>query len=480
MINTDIVTVTKQEQGTKVLETKPPKYKTAAKKTPKFAPPEMKQQEQKLSEINQPEEKQSTIFGHCGIGKNNGLGNKNDHVFFKEGFNITGKPLAWWLEEPHTFCDGRITVYGDKFAIGSDVIVNPDRIQDLNKIAKGGEPVQSVPEQLDVNEIYTLQRGFYVIQCKNEYSAEGYAKRLAFERLKEIRFTRENHRAATIETVEKFTILVERGDYANFWNHVTEVFGVFLMLMTFRKQPNEVQIMIADGHPLCNLDRDWETLFGPLVRVGHLSKPAMFKQLVFGLNRKKIPLARWENATCSYVEEFRTFMLNQYGLSSTSKTKDCKRLTFTIIFRRNQVYHPRNMEGNVERKIFNELDIVEAIMNAFPGMCIQVMLMESIPVKAQLEIIGNTDVLVGMHGAALVHLVFLPPHAGLVELFPYMHKMTRIHGIMFEKMARWRNLQYASWEAEGPESFLNSGTTIVNAEQIVNQCKKVVEMMCAT
>lgn len=39
-------------------------------------------------------------------------------------------------------------------------------------------------------------------------------------------------------------------------------------------------------------------------------------------------------------------------------------------------------------------------------------------VEQQLAVVQETDILVGMHGAALAHALLLPPHAALVELWP--------------------------------------------------------------
>ncbi len=39
-------------------------------------------------------------------------------------------------------------------------------------------------------------------------------------------------------------------------------------------------------------------------------------------------------------------------------------------------------------------------------------------VEHQLAVVQATDILIGMHGAALAHALLLPPHAALVELWP--------------------------------------------------------------
>ena len=38
--------------------------------------------------------------------------------------------------------------------------------------------------------------------------------------------------------------------------------------------------------------------------------------------------------------------------------------------------------------------------------------------EEQFAVVQQTDVLIGMHGAALAHALLLPPHAALVELWP--------------------------------------------------------------
>nr|AIA83358.1 CAZy families GT61 protein [uncultured bacterium] len=42
---------------------------------------------------------------------------------------------------------------------------------------------------------------------------------------------------------------------------------------------------------------------------------------------------------------------------------------------------------------------------------------KNIPFKKQLEITANSDVLIGIHGAGLTHLLFLPDWAAVFELY---------------------------------------------------------------
>jgi hypothetical protein len=57
--------------------------------------------------------------------------------------------------------------------------------------------------------------------------------------------------------------------------------------------------------------------------------------------------------------------------------------------------------------------------------------------QKQIEIIGNTDILIGVHGNGLSHLLFLPPHAKIIEIFP-----PNAHALDYRLFADVRGLNY--------------------------------------
>lgn len=66
--------------------------------------------------------------------------------------------------------------------------------------------------------------------------------------------------------------------------------------------------------------------------------------------------------------------------------------------------------------------------------------LRSIKFPAQLEITRNTDIFIGMHGAGLTHLLFLPKWATIFELYHCEDPAC------YSDLARLRGVHYLTWE----------------------------------
>eukprot|EP00039_Didymoeca_costata_P007376 m.99069 g.99069 ORF g.99069 m.99069 type:complete len:147 (+) comp13661_c1_seq3:577-1017(+) len=75
----------------------------------------------------------------------------------------------------------------------------------------------------------------------------------------------------------------------------------------------------------------------------------------------------------------------------------------------------------------------------------KILSLEDTSIPSLLAELYKTNVLIGMHGSALIFSIFLPPKAGVIELFPYgvppehytpYKTLTKLAGM---------DLQYASW-----------------------------------
>ncbi|CAH0603178.1 unnamed protein product [Chrysodeixis includens] len=96
--------------------------------------------------------------------------------------------------------------------------------------------------------------------------------------------------------------------------------------------------------------------------------------------------------------------------------------------------------GTTYRSILNEKAIVDAL-NKVEGYEVQrVVYDKTVPFLRQLEITHNTDVLIGMHGAGLTHLLFLPDWAAVFEVYNCEDPNCYLD------LTRLRGLKYVTWE----------------------------------
>lgn len=65
---------------------------------------------------------------------------------------------------------------------------------------------------------------------------------------------------------------------------------------------------------------------------------------------------------------------------------------------------------------------------------------KQISFKDQLRITSNTDIFIGIHGAGLTHLLFLPKWASLFELYNCEDPNC------YKDLARLRGVHYVTWE----------------------------------
>ena len=83
---------------------------------------------------------------------------------------------------------------------------------------------------------------------------------------------------------------------------------------------------------------------------------------------------------------------------------------------------PRNPSGEISRKIKNENDLLKSVKDSMPEYDVRGIQIDTLVMEEQVRIISTVDILIGMYGAGLTHTLFLPKHAGLIELFPKYSK----------------------------------------------------------
>ena len=405
-----------------------------------------------------------------------------EYPYFKASFPINREPIKIWISsgQIRNFCGGKLKIFDGRFALLNDVILDISKRFNAEGKPKGGETLKKALGQEERDEFFEFSKGFWKIRCDSgdipSQSRFQWVKYLE----KMTKDTNELNKTTDEIIVEtKVTLAVTREDYCNLHNFIRQMYNAFLLMMIFNKQPQDVSVVFVDAHPVGVLDQPWEDIFGPVTRAGNLSRPVLYKKLIWGLREGDGGLTNFESKHLAYGEEFRAFFLQQYHIND-SVSKDCNQITITINLRRDKVFHPRNEKGMVGRKIFNEAEIIGDIINAFPNACVEGVLMDSLPMRQQLEVISTTDIFIGMHGAGMTHSIFLPKHAAVLELFPKDFKRDRPWYVCYQKIAEWRGLKYDSWENFDDSNEMPYDYTILPRTVIIEKTKQLVNELCKT
>mmetsp|Transcript_36603 Transcript_36603/g.59323 ORF Transcript_36603/g.59323 Transcript_36603/m.59323 type:complete len:312 (+) Transcript_36603:172-1107(+) len=133
-----------------------------------------------------------------------------------------------------------------------------------------------------------------------------------------------------------------------------------------------------------------------------------------------------------------------------------------MIFRRDYLAHPRAGAGRTTRKISNEMQVVNVLSrlkddsNNKWSIEFRSMSLESMPFKKQVEVVSRQNILIGVHGAALSHVLWMKPGSDLIEITSGGYS-GRFH---FEFFATWAGLRYRKVQVQGG-NLINVNTDVL-------------------
>jgi hypothetical protein len=223
------------------------------------------------------------------------------------------------------------------------------------------------------------------------------------------------------------TIFVFRETYANPCWSIIMAYQTWLVSKA-HNFGGDFRILWMDGHAYTGMDDFWRDFFGPEV---HHFQSFVRKTNITAFNRSVIAhagrLALGNEALKMYeykqsctpnstLHEFRRAVLDKYGYADNdSRTRAQKRLTFLV--RRPYMAHPRSV-GLMDRTIHDLNETISALYKRYPRHDINVVSFEGISFREQLAIVVETDLLIAVHGAGNIHVLFLPLHATFIEFYP--------------------------------------------------------------
>ena len=382
-----------------------------------------------------------------------------------------------WKYSSQVFCNGRISAYANNFVLMHKVLLDKNLFQGL----EGGKDVLQVLKYDESLEIYQPKKGALKIsKCSEKLKymfLKDYDINMVYSNLFDSIDTRTTIHSVNFDDVRKsFYLLVVRVEYANLYHQMTDFYNAFIIMKYFRKTKDKVNILLLDGHPKGSLDSVWSVLFNSSSRLSQLKPKTFFYELVWNIYGHSSYLLNHFLPDLPFVEEFRNFFLESYGWNSTlnSSKLNCSKIRIMFLWRKDYLAHPRNPSGRISRQISNTREILRETREYFPNFSIRGMQLDKYSMRHQLFHIINTDILIGMHGAGLTHALFLPAHAGLIELLPYYNSPRGNH---FMAIARWRSLIYRIWYNNDPMRDHHDKYTDVPPGDILKLIQEVLSLM---
>ncbi|XP_052249852.1 uncharacterized protein LOC127857488 isoform X2 [Dreissena polymorpha] len=381
----------------------------------------------------------------------------------------TGNEFSNIQKQEH--CNGSFIGFNHKFALLTNVVILPDR----GVGRSGGENISQVQNQREDDEYYTLQKGYFTLRCLTRSINYEFNKVSHLNKwLNAVELIQSSY--ISERRVELYTLAVQRYEYANLYHTMTDFYNVFFMLEMFNIKVDNVLILFLDGHPQGALDTTWGKLFNGFIRASDIKQPTMFTYMLWPTVGYDSPLNKHEIKGVPKLEEFRTFFLRQHGIA-INDILSCDNLRIVLLWRRDYVAHPRNPSGTVSRKIKNEEELVAVAKKHYSEHSILDVQIDLLDMRDQLKMVSQTDILIGMHGAGLSHTLFLPRHAGLIELYPTYWSTANVH---FKSMARWRGLHYRSWQNSDITKELNDKYTVVDVNSVMALLSSMVHEICTS
>ena len=375
--------------------------------------------------------------------------------------------FGYWLGDQEIFCGEKFVGFNHLFAKLHNVTVDPRKGQGR----KGGEQISEVFNQAEEDEYFKLHEGYFSMDCQTKI---GYSFKAKDHLYKWLNVLDINTKSRGKYIQNRWTIAVMRYEYANLYHTMTDYYNAYLMTVKFNLDPAETDILFIDGHPEGALDQTWETLFGNITRAGQLQEPVLYKNLVWNILGYYSPLNAHHKPDIPLIEPFRHFFMSRHDILK-EKILSCDRLTVLFLWRRDYLAHPRNPSGLVSRKIKNEDALISGVKDLLPGHDVRGIQIDKLTMKLQLQLISETDILIGMHGAGLSFTLFLPPHAGLIELYPTYWPTANRH---FRAMAQWRHLHYSVWANKQHNRELPNKYTKVDEEAVVQLVHEMHHKLC--
>ena len=306
--------------------------------------------------------------------------------------------------------------------------------------------------------------------------------------------------------VDHKVLVNQRDTFANFFHDSEDFVNAFLAMAILEWQSADTQMFVTDLYPRGAFWSIWSKAFSsgqlPAINawdIRHMygktmkGKRVCFKELAISIYGPAAPItvASW-NTPChktALVRAYSDFIIRGLNLQDYShylshKNKPNDKIVITYMARRSQRDWPEKQfcddensffkcdywknkgKRHLGRMIQNDAALVMAFENlakqekdvVFNNANYNTMTLEE-QIKTDLE----TDIMIGPHGAGLMHNIFMRDRAVLIELFIDGASANR----HFHNLAHWYGRKYIDIQSPNP----------VKVDRIINTVKDVIKQM---
>ncbi|GIY59119.1 EGF domain-specific O-linked N-acetylglucosamine transferase [Caerostris extrusa] len=214
------------------------------------------------------------------------------------------------------------------------------------------------------------------------------------------------------------TFIMKLDATVNMYHHFCDFLNLYASLHMNQTFSTDLRILIWDTIPyFSNFEIVWKAFtHHPIMNLGSFKgKKVCFKDVVFPLLPRMI-LGCTITCHCLYIKKVK------------DNYQDSK-IRVTLISRSTQY-----------RRILNEDQLISSL-KAIPDLIVRkINFNRQMAFSNQLEISYNTDILIGIHGAGLTHMLFMPKWGAVFEIFNCEDESC------YADLARLKGLEYFTWE----------------------------------
>jgi hypothetical protein len=220
-------------------------------------------------------------------------------------------------------------------------------------------------------------------------------------------------------------IIVVRFEAWNLYHQLGEWLNIFATLEILEKSTNDTQVLLLDMHDEVGPYTDMFALFSPnhpVIQPKELRSKGKvcFKRAILPWEgygtfvHRNVWMARAGEACrdSQLLHAFTHFVRNQFGLLNAPTPS---RPSITLITRKDY------MGRHIDRKLQNQQDVINTLSQRIKNRDAEFRAIDFVDLQFQEQvktIYSKTNILIGMHGAGLTHLIFLPDEAIVIELLP--------------------------------------------------------------